>query len=284
LSADQPRRFLQSVNMALDIIDEVSKARRPIGITEIADLLGLSKGAVHTVLANLEARGYVLRSPDSLGFTLGQRAWELGIQASQVFDIGAIVGPEMKHLAEHTGETTQLVSFSPPNEILFLSRVLSPHPVQILIPLGARAPASTTASGLLFLAAQPASQVYKLLSKQLPKLTDHSIVDIKILMKTLDRVREMDYALVDGLYYPDALAIATPIRDTFGNIPYAISVYAPNYRFNRERALSFVPELKNSARQMEQKLFGKKPSDLPPVPKSSHTTRSRGADPKRIPR
>jgi DNA-binding IclR family transcriptional regulator len=252
--ADQPRRFLQSLNMSLDLLEEIAKSERPPGTTEIAVALGLSKASVHAVLTNLEARGYVQRVPGSFGYVLGQRIWELGLKASHSFDLANLVHDDLTEINRITGETAQIVSYVSPGEIVFLHRIVSTHPVKAAVPIGERAAASTTASGHILLAFQPDEEIEAVLARPLPKITPHSETDPAKLRAALDHVRRTGYAVTSGTHYLDTVSLAVPVRDRSGNVPYAIGIYGPDYRLTDKAVAAFKPKLIHVAEKLSHKL------------------------------
>lgn len=253
-SDSQPKRFLQSLNVSLDILEEIARADQPKGVTEIAGIVGLSKGAAHTILANLEARGYIRRATNSLAFTLGRKAWELGLKAGQSFDLGDLVHEELTRIMELTGETAQIVGYVSPGEVIFLHRVISRHAVQAAVPLGDRAPASTTSSGQILLAHQPEQEIERALQRPLPAVTPNSITDPAVLREVLARVRFQGYAINVGTHYLDTVTMSVPVYDHTGAVPYAVGIYGPEYRLSVAAAEGFVPAVAEIVSSISRKL------------------------------
>ncbi len=69
---------VQSVHRTLDILEVFPIYGPEIGLTRIATLLGLNKATAYRLLSNLEARGYVERSPADRKYRLGFKVFELG--------------------------------------------------------------------------------------------------------------------------------------------------------------------------------------------------------------
>ena len=84
------KRVLRSLNLSLDVLDLLAKEPERLSLSAVASRLGLSKAAVHSILANLEARGYVKRSEDNNRYSLGHRVWELGIAAGERIELRKI--------------------------------------------------------------------------------------------------------------------------------------------------------------------------------------------------
>lgn len=261
--ASEPRRFLQSLNMSLDVLETIAQSDRPLGTTEIAVRLGLSKGAVHTVLANLEARGYIGRHGETSSFTLGRAAWELGRAAGKSFDIRQLVHEELMEIHQLTGETAQIASYISRNEVVFLHRIVSTHPVKAAIPIGDRVSATTVASGHVLLAFQPDSEIDAVLATPLPRVTHLSVTDPAVMRATLMQVRDQGYAITSGTHYLDTVSVYVPVRDQTGDVIYALGVYGPDYRLPEPVVKALIPQLHRIAGKLSRKL-GYQADTLPP--------------------
>ena len=53
---------VQSIDRALDIIEAVAEAGRPMGLTEIANQVGLHKSTAYRIIETLFQRGYLAKT------------------------------------------------------------------------------------------------------------------------------------------------------------------------------------------------------------------------------
>jgi len=60
--------MIHSVDRALSVLCLFSQRAREIGITEMGQLLDLPKSTVHGLVKTLEARGFLVKNTDSLGW------------------------------------------------------------------------------------------------------------------------------------------------------------------------------------------------------------------------
>ena len=239
-----PKRVLQSLNHALDLIDVVAVADRPMGTTELAAYTGLSKGAVHALLANLEARQYLTRDPREAVFSLGSRLWELGRKAGERMAIADVARPALDDLTTTTGENSHVATYCLGGEVVFLDRVYSSHPVQVMIvPIGQRAPAPTTALGHVLLAHQEIAEIDRVCKRSLRSLTARSITTPARLKAVLAEVRHEGYAIARGIHHEDVVAVAAPVRDSTGGVVAALGVFGPAYRFDGAKVTAMIPEV-----------------------------------------
>lgn len=251
---EQPRRLLQSLNLSIDVLELLAREDQPLGVTEIATQMEISKAAAHGILSNLAARSFVERDPQSSAYRLGRRLWELGISAGNQIEIQKIAREHLVALTEVTGESSQLSEYCARNEVLYLDRITSPNPVQAYIRVGGRAPAYCIATGKALLAFQPEEEIEAVCNGPLIAYTPLTVVDGDALRKELEEIRASGISLNPGEYRGEIVGVAAPIRDRSGQVIAAVSVSGPAYRFPIEKAAEVAPELKQAALLISQKL------------------------------
>jgi IclR family transcriptional regulator, KDG regulon repressor len=65
---------VRSVQVALDVLEAVAFADEELGVTQIAERLGLTKGSVHRHLLTLVERGYLVQNPVTTRYSSGPRS------------------------------------------------------------------------------------------------------------------------------------------------------------------------------------------------------------------
>ena len=63
--------MVQSIDRALNIIKIVSSRKDGIGVTELAEMLGLNKSSIFRILATLTAHGFIEQNPETKKYKLG---------------------------------------------------------------------------------------------------------------------------------------------------------------------------------------------------------------------
>src|SRR5215470_9546773 len=99
--------FVEAVDRALNLLLTVSQ-EADLGVSEIARRSGDGKARAFRLLHTLEARGFLTRSENGVGYRLGVAALALGNAAAEQFDIVRLSRPMMAELGAKTGETVQL--------------------------------------------------------------------------------------------------------------------------------------------------------------------------------
>jgi IclR family KDG regulon transcriptional repressor len=219
--------MVQSLERAFAILDEV--ARRPAGITAIAERVRLPKSTVARLLATLEDVEAVERF-DGARWRIGPGIDALTAAVSSERSLISIAHPCLVDLVAELGEDAGL-GLPDGNEILYVDQVESDNPVQVRDWTGTRAPMHAVPSGLVLLAEWPDDALDAYLSSELVALTRHTITDPDELRSRLAEVRGRGYAWGLEEFAEGIDSIAAPIRDARGKAVAAIHLHGPSYRF-----------------------------------------------------
>src|SRR4030081_4083684 len=108
VQAAPPRRYRnQAAQRVLAVLSAFCGADRSLGVTELAQRLGMNKNMVHRALTTLAADGYVVRDPGGARYQLGHRVLVLRGDADE-FVIRALCRPALEELHGLTGESVFL--------------------------------------------------------------------------------------------------------------------------------------------------------------------------------
>ncbi len=239
----------QAVIRALGLLKAFSRAQPEQSLAELSGATGLAKTTAHRLLAALESEGLIARNPLTRSFRLGPAALALGIQALVSNDLRAVVEPELRVLAEHTGETATL---EVPLEatMLILAEVSGRHLVTVAAELGTRWPIHATSTGKAYLAALSADQRRTILAPPLAALTPATIVDVEELERELERVRKLGYATASDEIEAGASAVGAVLKNALGKPVGGISFNGPTSRFTARHIQSLGRELAAAASRL----------------------------------
>ncbi|HUA54860.1 MAG TPA: IclR family transcriptional regulator [Candidatus Sulfotelmatobacter sp.] len=245
--------MLSSLGRALDIVEMLARAQRPLGLGEIARELGISKSSVHDVLTTLAARGFVERQPGGI-YRLGLKAWEVGAAAS-VTPLVQAAASIMARLAAELQENVDLGVLSG-FESVNVHIVDGVQTVRVYAPVGTRFLAHQASTGLVLLAFQAPGYLDKVMPAVLPPATPQTITDHDELRRELQRVRLRGYAINQGGWRLDVAGVAAPVLNTAGIAIAALCVAAPRYRTTRVWMRRVVPAMQSAAAQISDVLNG----------------------------
>jgi DNA-binding IclR family transcriptional regulator len=214
-----------------------------VGVSELSQHLGCSKGAAHRILASLEEAGYVGRDPETSRYHLAFRSVQLGVAAQRHSDVRRIALPHMENLRNVTGETITL-SVLAGDERAYMEVLESPQEIRQTVELGRSYPLYLGASGKSLLAFLLDKRREQVLATALGKTySDGRKVDATTLEQELVTIRSQGFAISVSERIPGAVAIAAPIFDHTNEVVGGISVAGPATRLTPEGIESFAPAL-----------------------------------------
>ena len=86
----------------MDILNLFSYSTPRLGITEIANALGLAKGTVHNIVHTLEESGFLQQDPETRKYFLGNKLFTLGSIMAGTLEINQKASGPTYHLARKT--------------------------------------------------------------------------------------------------------------------------------------------------------------------------------------
>lgn len=226
---------IASVERAADVLQLFTRVDGPdLGVTEVAQALGLSKAVVHRLLTTLASKGLVETNPASRRYRLGPMALALGVAYTDRLDMRALVMPSLRELSERTGETATF-SLRYGWERMYVDQVTPDREVKMTVALGDRFPLHAGSSSKAFLAFLPADERGRYLAdRRLVALTEDTITDVDKLHAELESIRERGYAISFGERQVGAGSVASPLLDHRHHPVAVISVCGPLERFRSE--------------------------------------------------
>lgn len=231
MSSVEAGKIITTVDRATDVLTLFTSALTPtLGVTEIAQALGLSKAVVHRILTTLVAKGYV-QIDRQRRYALGPGVLALGLNYLDRIDLRQLAKPVMQHLSDETQETSTLSIRSGWTRV-YVDQVTPGREVKMSVQLGKPFPLHAGSSSKAFLAfLDEEVQEEYLASGTLAALTEATITNVKALREELKAIRQVGYAMSMGERQSGAASVAAPILDHGGAPVASVSVCGPIERF-----------------------------------------------------
>ena len=229
---------LQSVDHALTVL-EILRGEDSIGVTELADRLGVAASTAHRLLSTLAERDFVVQDRDDRRYRLGDAAQ--GLRREIPVDECAHLAREiLVGLARATEETVNLAMLDG-SEALYIDCVRGRGRGAIPSRAGMRVEAHCSSAGKALLADHPQAAVDRLFPGDLLQVrTRATIATRPQLARELGSVRRSGYARDVEEWEVGTLALAVPVRAR-GVQRLALTIAAPRTRLRmqtpREREL-----------------------------------------------
>jgi DNA-binding IclR family transcriptional regulator len=243
---------VQSVDRALTILALLAK-HGDLGVTEIAQGLGVHKSTAFRLVATLERHDIVSQTEDRGKYRLGVGVLRLAGATRVRLDLVQESRPVTTELAAKVGETVNIAVLSG-HEALYLDQVAGPSALQLHMWAGQRIPLHATSNGKVLLAFAAAGTPAALLADPLPRFTANTILTLAELQVQLDEVRVRGYATaVDELEH-GLTAVAAPILGIDGHVVASVSASGPTFRLPADRLPAVAEAVQAAASGISRRL------------------------------
>jgi IclR family transcriptional regulator, acetate operon repressor len=234
---------VQVVDRALDVLEALAGAGRPLGVGELGERTRLPQGTVHRILQSLQGRGYVRRDA-ARKYSVGTAAVRLADAAQR--SLARTAHPYLAELVAISGETANLAVLEG-LDVVYVAQVSSPHTLRMFAEVGRHVPPHSTAVGKVLLAAMPRDEARSILQRTgLAARTDTTITDLADLEAELDLVAAQAWAADEEEHEAGIRCVAVPIGGP-GPTLAAMSVSGPAERFAGGRTAGLVEAMQRVA-------------------------------------
>jgi DNA-binding IclR family transcriptional regulator len=251
--AGRRRGTIQSVDRAARILKALAGGPRRLGVSQLADQLGLSRPTVHGLLQTLQAHGFVEQDRDSDKYQLGPGLLHLGSSYLDLNELRARSLVYAERLAQRTGEAVR-VGVLHGAHVVVVHHVFRPDAAFQVLEVGAQLPAHASALGKAMLAylAEPVVE-----GDSLPRLTNKTL-SVQALTKELAEIRTSGLAREKDEAVLGESSVAAPITDHSGHAVGAIGVVGETRRiFPRGPAKGLPEAVADAARSVSRELGGR---------------------------
>ena len=214
---------VKSVQMAFDVLEAVAAAPDEIGVSELAVLLGTTKGTVFRHLQTLAERGYVDQNPVSSRYKLGMRSYFIGQVAAARIELLSASTEAISTLRDEIGETV-VVSALRGTSLVVMKTVFGKSNLEIGVRQGSELVLHGTAQGKIALAFSRKPLLQQILRKPLTALTDQTLTDPAALEADIERARRQGYITAANEETFGINAVAAPVLDGTGDLAGTIAI------------------------------------------------------------
>jgi DNA-binding IclR family transcriptional regulator len=227
--------MIQSVERAAAILGALGSGSPRLGVTEIAERVGLPKPTVHGLLRTLEKHDLVGQDPETGKYSLGPGVLQLGnayldgseLRARSLLWAGA--------LAQRVNEAVWVATLSG-SRVIVLHHVFRPDNTVQILEVGAAIPWHACALGHAIVAHLPPAASARAMTRELAPLTGRTKTTRAALSRALAQVRKQGYAVEDQEATVGDAGVAAPIVHREGGVAGSIGVVGPAERLLEPKA------------------------------------------------
>lgn len=246
--------IIQSVDRAVQIVDFFTGPQAELGITEIAERIGLGKSTVYGLVNTLLKAGYLEQNEENKKYRLGLKLFELGTIVQNRMDVREIARPYLETLSKIFNMTVHMGIYRD-WEMVYIDKVDGPNTRIVYSQVGKRAPMYCTGIGKAVLAHMSPADIQYILSRQpLETLTEHTLTDSERILEELEQIRLRGYAVDEEEVELGLRCVAVPIYDCHRKPVAAVSISSAAAYLDDEKILEAAAELKKTAKEISRKM------------------------------
>lgn len=223
---------VKSAGRILDMLEMFAGTSDAMGVSRVAEKLGIPKSSAQGLLATLTGRGYLARNGvEYLLPTELRGGWVGGARARLLL----LAAPILKQMSEQSGESAFL-SVLVGDKIQYLAKEISPHDVRYDASLAHTRPAYCTGSGLVLMGQLNPEVMKALLARaKFTAFTRFTVTGRQAILRWVERTRRDGYAITHGGYIVGGSGVAAPVFGPTGKAVAAVALGGPTTRFRKDR-------------------------------------------------
>lgn len=247
--------FVPGLQRGLHVLEVIAEARQPLGATEIARQIGVTRSSAFRLIYTLRHMGFLEIARDGRSFTLGARVLNIGFAYLASMDIIDVARADLELLRDRTNVSAHL-SIRDGGEMLYLICIQTRSGFLSMINVGARFPAYATPMGWLLLSDLSTRELAALYGGvAMHELTSQTPTDIATLAQRVSQAVIDGYVLSRAIIEPGGSSIAAPVHDKSGKVVAAIDIAGPDSAFDIARLdREYLTEVLSTARRISARL------------------------------
>lgn len=262
-TSEKKSTSIAAVDRALNIMELLCQEKRPMGVNEIAALLGEYQSTTHRAVTTLKERGYLFQDPGSAKYGLGYKVYMLGKSVEESSSLLQLAKPHAVRIAAEMRETVNvgirvtndMASENGYHAITLLQERGGDRTLCSTESLGKPYPCYYSGIGKVLMAFSADYDENIIRRFQFVRHTKKTIADPEAFIAEMHKIWKVGYAIdneenEDGLY-----CIACPVLDGKGNAVMALSVsgFVGHVRELGEKTV--VACLQRACREISQQLL-----------------------------
>jgi IclR family transcriptional regulator, blcABC operon repressor len=255
------RDLAPAVTRAIQILDTLARASRPVRPSELAAALNLPKSSVHGVCSSLLTGGLIERTEGG-EYVLGMRIVDLANARLAQNDLAQEF---VRAWAAHPefGQEAAVLSELDGSEVVYLACRNSVQPLGVTFRVGMRLPAAVTATGKALLSTLSDDVIDRLYARRdaIQPLTSRSVKSLSSLKAQLREIRRLGYSVDNGETREGMFSIGAPVLTRSGSqavAGIALSFFRAELSERRER--SAIAAVMDVAQFLSQKAASMDPA------------------------
>jgi DNA-binding IclR family transcriptional regulator len=238
---------------AIDVLRLITEACTPLGVTDVSEMLDISKSTTFGILKALESEGFVFKDGSSKKYSIGQGLLNLSRQVFRGVELTSVAKPYLEKLASQVDETVFL-GIREDSRVRVLDVAEPKKSFKITSPVGTRFPITASVLGKVFLSAMAQEELRAFLAEiGLPRYTENSITDVDRFLEEVEHTKASGYGIDREEYLKGIRAVATLIGGP--QVPAAaIWIVGFGYSMNDQKLPRIIEHLRETEGLVRERL------------------------------
>lgn len=213
-----------TVAKALDVLDQIAAAGRPVRFAELQSGSRFPKATLYRLIQTLTREGMLSFDAERMTYAPGPRLMRLAHGAWAQFSLAPVARRFLDSLSAEVGEAVHLAQLDQ-GQVLYIDKRHAVHPVKMFAEAGRVGPAYCTGVGKAMLAHLPETEREEAIGKQsFHRFTAATITDAVALRLELEAVRRRGWAVDREEHEPGIICVAVPILAAGGSVLGGLSI------------------------------------------------------------
>jgi DNA-binding IclR family transcriptional regulator len=225
---------LGTLEKTFNIIELLSKTPRGLRLSEMSAELGLPSSSIHHIVSMLRCYDYVDQDPDNKRYRLGFKFLVVSSTILNNLDIRRTAHPHLRQLHQKVNETVNLTILRN-GQVTFIDKIQKVGGLSLDTYIGFSTAPHAAASGKILLSEMSPGEIEGIYrSKSLKVFGKNTVTTVSQLLKELENVRRLGYALDNEEYYEGVRCVAAPVRAS-SKVVAAVSVTGSIFTMTMEK-------------------------------------------------
>jgi len=239
---------VQSVDRAVSVMELLAR-RGSVGVTEVANEIGIHKSTAYRLLTTLRARGLVEQDATTEQYRLGFALVLLASTVTADLDVLRCARPVCERLSEQTHETVT-VAVLEDDDAVVIHQTVSKSSALSVDWTGRHTPIHATAAGQIFLSHMPEDQRRRILRGPLERFTENTLFAPATLEERARETRDRGYGSTVEELEIGLNAVGVPVHSSDGAVVATVSVSGPAFRLSAEDIPEVAKVVKDAASEI----------------------------------
>jgi len=232
-----PNDTIQAVNRCLDVLEVIALAQTPLGVSELARRVSLSKATAHRLCQTLVHKDFLHQDETTGRYQPGIKLYELAGRLLAGMDFVRLVRPFLNRLSMEFGENTFAAMLVGNREIFICDEVRLDHGVRPASLLGLRSALPVAPGGLICLSRLNQDQVegaVEFAADTKAISDDHQ----EQILAHVYALRSQQYCVQPDVPFDGASVISSAIIGRGGAVLGAVGFCCPSFRLDASRCVA----------------------------------------------